>query len=527
MKLLADLHTHSKYSRFFHGKHTIEQMAITANELGLVEIAITDHGFNHWCGTNIVNLLKAREEIDEINAWSKTKVLLGIEADILDEEGTLDIDEDVISLIDVLVVGYHRLIKTNFAGYFGNQKKDKASIKKATNAFVNAIEKYPVTIVSHLDSILKTDLYQIGKACANKGVMVEINNRHCKWTEEQVNDLIASGCMFVLSSDAHNRDDIGVVNRAMQIVKKYNIPKELIANVELEADERDEDADEIDSYYGIYQAKQKAKEEREERLEQIKKTQFTNELSDEMERKLRQIAKEKGLHYDEAIEEDDLLDEYQKFRTSFSETEQLIKNAKEYLNGNTLNEFDTQNAKVEDTEFVKSSGESVELNDADKFNIFEQESKFNSANVDNSQENVENKAEPAENQIIQNEQSKSLNNEETENNEFFDVMQRKQNRVVKKQETETMSKQKLSRNGVEIVKNDNQKKTIQQNTVQTNANSNKNNNGRSLESFMQSLKQDVQEEQTKPESKESAKKVNKKGNGGVFIGVIDDENDKK
>lgn len=526
MKLLADLHTHSKYSRFFHGKHTIEQMAITANELGLVEIAITDHGFNHWCGTNIVSLLKAREEIDEINAWSKTKVLLGIEADILDDEGTLDIDEDVISLVDVLVVGYHKLIKTNFAGYFGNQKKDKASIQKATNAFVNAIEKYPVTIVSHLDSILKTDLYQIGKACANKGVMVEINNRHCKWTESQVNDLIASGCMFVLSSDAHNRDDVGVVNRAMQIVKKYNIPKELIANVELEADEKSEDAEEIDSYYGIYQAKQKAKEEQKERLAQIKKTQFTNELSDEMERKLRQIAKEKGLHYDEAIEEEDLFDEYQKFRTSFTETEQLIKNAKDYLNGNTLNEFDAQNAKVEDADFVKLNSESAEANDADKFNIFEQESEFNSASAGNNQANVENKAELAESQINQSEQ-KPLNNVETESNEFFDVMQRNQNRVVKKQETETLSKPKLSKGGVEIVKNDSQKKAVQQNSVQPSANSNKNNNGRSLESFMQSLKQDTEEKQAVPEQKAPAKKINKKGNGGVFIGVIDDANDKK
>ena len=252
MKLLADLHTHSKYSRFFHGKNTIEQMAITANELGLVEIAITDHSFKHLFGTNIVKLLKAREEIDEINKWSKTKVLLGIEADIIAEDGTLDIDEDVVSLIDVLVIGYHRMIKTNFAGFFGTQKKDKASIAKATRAFLNAIDKYPVTIVSHLDSVLKTDLYKIGKACALKGVMVEINNRHCKWTEEQVQDLIASGCMFVISSDAHKREDIGVVNNAMRIVKKYNIPKDLIANVELEEHEKTEDDIEVEQYYGLY-----------------------------------------------------------------------------------------------------------------------------------------------------------------------------------------------------------------------------------------------------------------------------------
>ena len=56
MKLLADLHTHSKYSRFGHGKNSIEEMAIAANEMGLVEIGITDHGYKHFFRTtkNIV-----------------------------------------------------------------------------------------------------------------------------------------------------------------------------------------------------------------------------------------------------------------------------------------------------------------------------------------------------------------------------------------------------------------------------------------------------------------------------------------
>ena len=119
MKLLADLHTHSKYSGPFHAKDKIEQMAYAANEQGLVEVAITDHGYNHWCGTSLYKIAKARLEIDEINKWSKTKVLLGVEADIISEDGKLDIDEDTLQIIDILVVGYHRLIKTDFANYFG------------------------------------------------------------------------------------------------------------------------------------------------------------------------------------------------------------------------------------------------------------------------------------------------------------------------------------------------------------------------------------------------------------------------
>lgn len=354
MKLLADLHTHSKYSGLFHAKDTIEQMVIAANEMGLEEIAITDHGYKHLCGTNIFNIVKAREEIDEINKWSKTKVLLGIEADIIAEDGTLDIDDDTIPFLDILLIGYHRLIKTDFANFFGGQKKTKEAIKKATNAYINAIDRYPVTAVTHLDSILTTDLYEIGKACAEKGVMVEINNRHTKWTEDQVNDLLASGCMFIVSSDAHKRDSVGHVDRAFKLIKKYNIPSHLIGNVYFEENEKSEDDKEIDEYYSIYQMKQKEKQEKEEAKEVKKKTQFSNSLSDEMETKLREIAKEKGLYYDEIKEDEEDIEIYRKqFDITMLETEDLIKQAKEFLNKNALNEFDSQNAKVEgDDEYI-------------------------------------------------------------------------------------------------------------------------------------------------------------------------------
>ena len=60
MKLLADLHTHSKYSGPFHAKDTIEQMAYAANEQGLVEVAITDHGFNQKYYLSLIILKEAQ-----------------------------------------------------------------------------------------------------------------------------------------------------------------------------------------------------------------------------------------------------------------------------------------------------------------------------------------------------------------------------------------------------------------------------------------------------------------------------------
>ncbi len=330
MKLLADFHTHTKNSRFFHGKNTIEEMAIAANELGLKEIGITDHGYRHLFCTNKEKLFKAREIVDEINSWSKTKVLLGIEADIISEDGTLDIDNETLSIIDILLVGYHRAIKTDFAGFFGGQKGYDA-VERATNAYLNAIEKYPVTILVHPGSILELDLYKIGCACRDKGVMVEISNRHMSWGEDDINDLIASGCLFVVSSDAHSREQVGETSKAFDVIKRYHIPSERIANVEFDYDERSEEDKSYDLYFELYEQKKQEKEKRQKELEQKRREEFSNSLSNEMEEALLNIAKDKGLHYQGKVQtHDEDEDLYSNFVDTFGDDE-LINQAKEYI----------------------------------------------------------------------------------------------------------------------------------------------------------------------------------------------------
>ena len=360
MKLLADLHTHSKNSRFFHANNSIEEMVLQANEMGLREIAITDHGFKHWCRTSKEKIIEARKIVNEINTWSKTKVLLGIEADIISEDGTLDVDNETIAMLDVLIIGYHRLISTDFVNYFGVYKKTPEAKQRCTNAYLNAIAKYPVTIVAHLDSVLETDLYQIGVACAEKGVMVEINNRHTRWTEDQIDDLIASDCMFVVSSDAHDRRDVGRVGRCFDMIQKYDIPTENIANVEFEENEKSDEHHEFSLYYDIYKDKVDAivgKKDIQIAAGMTEKPKAT--LSNEMEEMLAKIAKEKGIKYDSRVEtvytetdensevELNLLDVMPEY-----DSEELIKQANEFLRKNSMNEFDMQNEKLETDDFV-------------------------------------------------------------------------------------------------------------------------------------------------------------------------------
>lgn len=292
MRLIADYHIHSNNCKFRVAKSSIEEIARKANSLGLKSIAITDHGFKHKLAANKKKLFEAREIINKINMSSGTEVLLGIEADILSEDGLIDIDEQTLEIIDVLIIGYHKFIKTDFASYFGRQKGGHEAISLATDAYINAILKYDVDIVAHPGHGVKIDLFRLGKVCAEYDVLMELNNRHCDYSEEDMADLLRSGCSFVVSSDAYAENNIGEVDNVFNLIEKYNIPTERIVNVDFDSSSQSEIEKLIEEDYERYR-----------KVMASKKKKY-GDLSDETERRLNEIAKAKGIYQEDENEID-------------------------------------------------------------------------------------------------------------------------------------------------------------------------------------------------------------------------------
>ena len=312
MKLLADYHVHSRNSRFKLTKSSIEDIARAANAMGLESVAITDHGFKHVFACNKQKLIESRKIVDELNSVLGTTVLLGIEANLLSEDGTLDVDDETLALVDILLIGYHKMIKTDFASFFGKQKDTHEAIAAATDAYCNAIERYDVDIVAHPGHDIKIDMYRLGKTCAANGVMVELNNRHANISQDDMADLLRSGCQFVVSSDSYGAEGVGNVNNALRLIDKYNIPPERVVNVEFDNEQISKD--------DMLIAEDK------KRLEDYKKKVAKNStLSTETEDKLRVLAKEKGVYIEEYSD-----DEY--FKATLSAEERaVVEQAEAYL----------------------------------------------------------------------------------------------------------------------------------------------------------------------------------------------------
>ena len=109
MLLYGDYHTHTIFS---HGKGRVEDNVRTAKEMGLVQIAITDHGLKHIAfGLKKRKMPKYTQEIKEAREKYLFDVLKGVEANIISIDGQIDMTDEEMEQFDIILCGYHKFIR--------------------------------------------------------------------------------------------------------------------------------------------------------------------------------------------------------------------------------------------------------------------------------------------------------------------------------------------------------------------------------------------------------------------------------
>lgn len=236
-KLFGIYHTHSNFSKFNHGKDSAEDMINSAKELGLIEYAITDHGYKHFFGIRKKNVKKLRAIIDEANKVGETKTLMGMELNILGTNGEVDITPEMDELLDIRLMGAHRAGMVNIKNFFKfilpnlfNGKSRKV-IERNTDAYINAIKKHKIDIITHPQEYIRVNLVRLAKACVENNCYLEINNKHLNMTKAEVQEILDTGVKFVINSDAHKKDYILRVDRALEFARECEIPEDQIANL--------------------------------------------------------------------------------------------------------------------------------------------------------------------------------------------------------------------------------------------------------------------------------------------------------
>ena len=236
MAFWGDYHTHTVYS---HGKGCIEDNVLRAAKLGLKEIAVADHGFNHI----VFNLRRSelpdmRRQIENLKIkYPSITVYLSVESNLLDRQGHIDIKPDDWKSLDMAVCGFHKLVfaPPKSAAFFAANLVGASSAKtvaRNTDAYVNAVLKNDIDILSHPGNFCKCDIRAVAQACRARGTYFELNGKRIHLSDEELAAAAAEDVEFVCSSDAHTPKRVGDFSVAVAAIERVGIPYESVSNYE-------------------------------------------------------------------------------------------------------------------------------------------------------------------------------------------------------------------------------------------------------------------------------------------------------
>ncbi|ABY92359.1 putative hydrolase [Thermoanaerobacter thermohydrosulfuricus] len=226
MKLVLDTHTHTISSG--HAYSTITENAREAYKKGLQLICMTDHGPKMPGAAHLWyfgNLKVLPEKIEGV------EILKGVEVNIMDEEGNLDLPEGILKKLDIVIASLHDVCF-----------EPSDDIERNTKAIINAIKNPYVDIIGHPGNpIYPIDIEKVLMAAKEYGKFIEINNSSFvssrKGSEENC-FLIAKkakemGVKIAVGSDAHVSFDVGRFEEALKVIKNAGITEDLVLNTDV------------------------------------------------------------------------------------------------------------------------------------------------------------------------------------------------------------------------------------------------------------------------------------------------------
>jgi DNA polymerase (family 10) len=217
-------HNHTTAS---DGRHTLEEMALAAKQLGLEYLGIADHSQSLTIanGLNPARVRKQWKEIDALNnRLDGIRLLKGIECDIL-EDGSLDYDDDFLAQFEYVVASVHT--------HFGQP------IDVMTQRIVTAVRHPMVTMLGHSTGRLllrregyKVDLDTVLEAAAESGTMIEINAQPMRLDLDWIHAKKAKalGIKLVINPDAHSTGELAFFRYGVDVARRAWLTKADVLN---------------------------------------------------------------------------------------------------------------------------------------------------------------------------------------------------------------------------------------------------------------------------------------------------------
>lgn len=228
MKLVLDSHTHTIASA--HAYSTVMELARAAADNDIEMLAVTDHApalpdsCDKW---HFINYHVMDREIYGV------KMLYGVELNILDYDGNIDLEDFLLKKQDICIASFHTLITA------------PGSKKENTRAMVKAMENPFVDILGHPDDgNIPVDYEELVLQAKAHSVLLELNNSSLKAAKYRLNSreniltvlkyCLKYGAPVVVGTDAHFATAVGRMDEVSALLDEISFPEELVVNTSVE-----------------------------------------------------------------------------------------------------------------------------------------------------------------------------------------------------------------------------------------------------------------------------------------------------
>lgn len=222
MKIVADLHTHTSVST--HAFSSMNEMITQAQKIGLKTLAITDHApampdsAHPWYFHALLQLPQPLPD--------GYLVLRGVEANVMDSQGTIDMPEDMLKNLDWVIASTH------------NDCIKPVSYEEATKLWLNVAQNPYIDMIGHSEQgnyYYDYDLVTKSFTENNKVVEINANSFYVRPGNEANMKELALCCKknrtkIAVNSDSHSIYKLGDFSSVLPLLEEIKFPEELVVN---------------------------------------------------------------------------------------------------------------------------------------------------------------------------------------------------------------------------------------------------------------------------------------------------------
>lgn len=225
-----DLHTHTNYS---DGTSSPAEMVEAASGGRLEVLAITDHGPDLSVGIRPGEIDQMIKDVEFAKSDANFPVLTGMEANIVDMEGNIDIGEGVLERLDLVLAGIHYLSSSETSGELIARDYLKTVLKAMENCSIDILA-HPFWYHEDLSSyISREDLELFAEVAVDRGVAIELNGKYRVPSGRLLSICDEAGTRFSFGTDAHKPEEIGRIGWMEDVLGELEVDKERLIVEEL------------------------------------------------------------------------------------------------------------------------------------------------------------------------------------------------------------------------------------------------------------------------------------------------------